>query len=126
MSIGVPSDQIADVAEIDARVSSTLFPDRGTANADPIRTYVFTESEDVIKPSVTLFDNGYFSFTFSGISSYLGMGTYETENNRLTLHTDDGSFIYVFDMVEDHLEFDADASSKQLWFSNLYNGAILE
>lgn len=126
LSISAPSNQITDVTKLDARVSSTLFPDRGTANADPIRTYVFTESEDIIKPCVTLFDNGWFSFTFSGISSYLGFGSYEIENDRLILHTDDGSFIYVFDIVEDHLEFDAKASSAQLWFSKLYDGAILE
>jgi len=126
LSIAVPADQLKDVTEYEVRVSSTLFPDRGTANANPIRSYVFTESEDIIKPSVTLFDNGMFSFTFSGISSYLGMGTYEIENDRLTLHTDDGRFTYVFDMVEDLLEFDAAASSDMLWFSKLYDGAILE
>ena len=126
LSISVPTDQLRDVEECEAHISSTLFPDRGTANATPIRTYIFTGSEDIIKPSVTLFDNGVFSFTFSAISSYLGIGTYEIENDRLTLHTDDGQFTYVFDMVEDHLEFDAAASSEILWFSKLYDGAILE
>ena len=126
LSIAVPTDQLRDVEEYEAYVSSTLFPDRGTANATPIRAYVFTESEDIIKPSVTLFDNGLFSFTFSAVSSYLSTGTYEMENDRLTLHTDDGKFTYVFDMVEDHLEFDTDASSEMLWSSKLYDGAVLE
>lgn len=126
LSVAIPTDQLSDVTEYDVQVSSTLFPDRGTANANPIRTYVFTESEDIIKPNVTLFDNGLFSFNFSAISSYFGTGPYEMQNNRLTLYTDDGEFIYVFDIVDDHLEFDAEASSEQLWFSNLYDGAVLK
>lgn len=85
-----------------------------------IRSYTFQES------CVALYDTGAFSFTFSLISSYLGYGAYEIENDRLTLHTSDGQFTYVFDMVDDTLVFDAGASSKETWFSDLYDGAVLK
>lgn len=91
-----------------------------------IRSYTFQESKDTIKPCVALYDNGAFSFAFSVISSYLGYGAYEIDNDRLTLHTSDGKFTYVFDMVDDTLVFDADASSKLTWFSGLYDGAVLQ
>lgn len=91
----------------------------------PIKHYVFEESEDFMKPAVTLMEDGRFSFMFSMISSYIGIGTYEIKDDRLTLHTDDGKFVYVFDIVEDTIVFDAEASSELVWFSGLYDGAVM-
>ncbi len=89
------------------------------------RVYEFNDSEDIMKTSgIVLNDNGTFSLTFSPISSYLGYGTYKIEDNRLILNTDDGNYTYVFDMVDDTLVFDADASSEQLWFSNITDGSV--
>lgn len=125
MAIGVPKEQVFDVAEVIVRVSSTHCPDRGTESAELIRAYMFEESTDVIKPSIALFDDGTFQFTFSALSSYLGYGYYEIEGKQLTLNTSDGKYHYVFDMIEKDLIFDAEASSVQTWSSGLYDGAIM-
>ncbi len=98
----------------------------GGLDVEPIRVYVFEESEDVVKPSVALYENGEFSFTFSALSSYLGHGTYEISDNRMILKTDDGNYQYVFEMVDDALVFDADNSSSQTWFSGIYDGAVFK
>ena len=94
--------------------------------AVPIRSYTFRDTEEPIQPTVSLFDDGTFSFTFSVISSYWGRGSYDLENDRLTLRTDDGMYVYVFDVTDDAILFDAGDSSQQLWFSGLYDGAVLE
>lgn len=94
--------------------------------AVPTHSYTFRDTEEPIQPTVSLFDDGTFSFTFSVISSYWGRGSYELENDRLTLRTDDGMYVYVFDVTDDAILFDAGDSSQQLWFSGLYDGAVLE
>jgi hypothetical protein len=125
IAVEVSNEDISSIASVDSYISSTHHPDSGTVNANLIRTYVFKESEDFTKSaSVSLFDNGKFSFTFSPISSYIGFGQYEIDKDRLTLNTDDGKFTYVFDMVDDTLVFDAPASSKQTWFSGIYDRAV--
>lgn len=98
----------------------------GSLDSEPIRVYVFEESEDVVKPSVALYENEEFSFTFSAISNYWGHGTYEINDNHMILKTDDGSYQYVFEMVSDALVFDADDSSSQTWFSGIYDGAVFK
>jgi len=97
----------------------------GHPEVAPVKTYVFQESKEPVKPSVSLYEDGTFSFGFSLFSSYIGFGQYEIEGNRLTLRTDDGKFIYCFDMVEDTIVFDGEASSDMLWFSGIYDGAVL-
>lgn len=88
--------------------------------------YVFDESEDVMKPCVALRENGQFSFTFSAISSYIGVGEYEMTDDRLILRTDDGQFVYTFDIAGDTIVFDAENSSDVTWFSGLYDGAVMK
>jgi len=98
----------------------------GSLDSEPIRVYVFEESEDVVKPSVALYENEEFSFTFSAISNYWGHGTYEINDNHMILKTNDGSYQYVFEMVDDALVFVADDSSSQTWFSGIYDGAVFK
>lgn len=125
--IGIPNEDVKDITAVDARISSVNYPDSGTANAALIKRYVFSDSQEaVIKPSFSLYDNGVFTFTFSGYSSYYGVGTYDLENNRLTLKTDDGQYIYCFDAVNNTMVFDAAASSDALWHSDLYDGCVFE
>lgn len=126
VAISLSKEDTADITRIDAHISSTQFPNRGTANAEIKRVYAFKESEEIIKPVVTLYDNGMFQFTFSAVSSYIGFGEYILENDKLTLNTDDGKFTYVFDVVNDNLVFDAENSSEMLWFSDMYDGCIFE
>lgn len=123
MAIGVPTDQISGIPEINARISSVYDPGREKPVGELWKTYVFAEGNGT---RLSLYDSGEFTFTFSLISSYWGYGAYEIENSRLTLRTDDGTYTYVFDMVGDALVFDADASSEQTWFSGLYDGAVLQ
>ncbi|MBE6771115.1 MAG: hypothetical protein E7547_03100 [Ruminococcaceae bacterium] len=136
VSVRVSKEDIADAEKIDALISSVQYPNRGTANATLIRTCVFEDSKGIIKPSISLYDNGMFQFTFSAYSSYIGVGNYTIEKNRMILNTDDGKFTYVFDMVEKddddpkystaHGEmkfvFDAEHSSEMLWMSDIYDG----
>ncbi|MDD6034309.1 MAG: hypothetical protein PUC47_12690 [Oscillospiraceae bacterium] len=96
------------------------------AVAVPTHSYTFRDTEELVQPIVSLFDDGTFTFSFSAVSSYWGHGSYELENDRLTLRTDDGMYIYVFDVADDAILFDAGDSSRQLWFSGLYDGAVLE
>ncbi|MBP7175800.1 MAG: hypothetical protein KBA53_06235 [Thermoclostridium sp.] len=91
------------------------------------REYRFDDSEDIMKTAgVILNEDGTFTFHFSPLSSYLGYGTYRFYNNRLTLNTDDGYYTYVFDMVEDTLVFDADASSERVWMSGITDGSVFK
>lgn len=110
---------MGDVTEI-AVYEEGVFPSGAL-----VKRYEFTESEGPIKPTIALFDDGTFQFIFSGLSSYIGIGTYAANDDRLILHTDDGKYVYVFDMVDNTLVFDAQASSEMLWYSDLYDGAVL-
>ena len=136
VAIRVSKEDTADVEKTDALISSVQYPNRGTANAKLIRTCVFEDSKEIIKPSISFYNNGTFQFTFSGYSSYIGVGTYTINKNKMTLNTDDGKFTYVFDIVEKDendpktssaegetkLVFDAENSSDMLWYSDMYDG----
>ena len=92
---------------------------------DPIRVYAYRDSENIMLPSVTLYEDNTFTFSFSTVSSYIGIGTYTVEDDVLTLNTDDGNYTYTFIMKDDTLIFDAERSSKTLWYSGLKDGAVL-
>lgn len=62
-------------------------------------------------PSLSLFDDGTFGFSYDVLSSYLAYGTYETEGDRLTAVTSDGKSHYVFREVEGTYIFVQDESS---------------
>ncbi len=125
--MNVENKDIKDVQSVVAYVSSFHYPDSGTSTAAAIKQYTFKESEEkLLKPCFTLFDNGKFTFMFSGISSYLGVGEYDLENGRLTLKTDDGQFVYCFDEVDGKMIFDGKKSSEMVWFSGMYDGCVFE
>ncbi len=94
-------------------------------NGKTVRRYRFTGTEPMESASVVLYEDGKFDFVFSPLSSYLGHGHYTPDGSRLTLYTIDGAFTYVFDVKEDTLVFDADASSDMVWFSGLVDGSVL-
>ena len=80
----------------------------------------------LMAPSVTLQEDSSFWFSFSPISSYIGHGTYSIRDGRLVLPTDDGRFIYYFDIRDNNtLAFDAQSSSEMTWFSELRDGELL-
>lgn len=92
----------------------------------PLRTYMFAESEDVIKPSVTLEDQNKFSFTFSALSSYIASGTYEMNGDHLLLKTDDGRYQYLFVIQDKAIVYDAKNSSSLPWYVDIPDGAIFK
>ena len=138
IAISVSKEATSDITEINAKISSTQYPNRGTANAKLIRSCVFIDSKQSIKPTVSFFDNGMFHFVFSPLSSYIGVGSYSVENNRMILKTDDGKYTYVFYIVEKDigdpitstadgetkLVFDAHKSSDMLWYSDIEDGSV--
>ncbi len=95
------------------------------------RVYMWRESDSVVKPSVALLENNRFHFTFSSVSSYLGMGTYTIADNILVLNTDDGLYTYTFEVEMEgdainRLIFDAENSSKVTHYGNFEDGDIFE
>lgn len=74
--------------------------------------YKFYDSIDVIEPEITLYGNGEFQFIYSGLSSYIGWGSYILTEDTLTLPTSDGMYVYVFDVTSEGFRFDAERSSE--------------
>jgi len=92
---------------------------------EPLRVYMWRESaEEVFKPSFVLFDDGTFSMTFSGYSSYAGYGTYTLSEDTLVLNTKDGNYTYTFKVLENGYAFDAANSSDNTHYAKLPDGAV--
>lgn len=68
-------------------------------------------SEEGIAPRVNIGDDG-ISFMYDLLSSYFPVGTYEIEEKRLIMTTDDNLHTYTFEIDGDHLVFQASASSR--------------
>lgn len=90
----------------------------------PIGTYAMQESEEPVKPVVSLEDSNKFTFSYSVLSSYIAIGSYEVDDDNLILRTDDGEYKYVFKIKDDILIFDEKESSKIPSFANVSDGAI--
>lgn len=88
------------------------------------RVYVYRDSENVLPASFTLYEDNTFTFTFSAVSSYIGVGTYRIENDQLILTTDDGNFVYTFTAGDDGYIFDAENSSDMIWFADFQDGSV--
>lgn len=89
------------------------------------RIYIMNESDEVIKPTVTLKDNE-FTFFYSALSSEITKGTYEIDGDKLILKTDNGQKQYVFKIDNDTLIFNANESSKLPDYANIPDGAVFE
>jgi len=92
----------------------------------PLRNYVYEESSNITKPTIILEKNKKFQFTFSELSSYIGVGTYKISDGRIELDTDDGQYKYFFDIVNETLVFDAGSSSTEMWYSDMKDGAVFK
>lgn len=91
------------------------------------RVYAYRESDSVVKPSISLFEGNRFQFTFSAVSSYLGVGTYTIYDDILVLNTDDGKYRYTFRIDGENIDrliFDAEASSENIHFGDFEDGAV--
>lgn len=125
IAVNIPNKEygIDEAERIDVELVATI--NESTESSKILAQYVFVESEDVLKPTVTLYENGRFMFTFAAISSYIGFGNYKIENDRLMLYTDD-LHKYYFDIDVDKLIFDAEVSSTYLWYSDIKDGSVFK
>ncbi|MDO4549277.1 MAG: hypothetical protein Q4D04_14395 [Clostridia bacterium] len=127
ISVAVPKADITDCTGYDAYICATVNPDAVFPSGNLLRTYAYDGDDNPMHTAaVSLYDSGEFIFTFSPISSYFGYGTYTMKDDRLTLQTDDGNYIYVFDIVNDTLVFDGGASSSNTGYSGFTDGAIFD
>lgn len=89
-----------------------------------LRKYSFQESDDIVPASVTLMEDNKFQFIFSAMSSYICMGSYSVDGDKLLLNADEGGFYYTFNITADGLVFDAENSSDNLWFADFTDGSV--
>lgn len=124
MALQINDDSIQDVTTFNIQVDTWAKLDGVVGDSEVIAAYTHKDSKGVNAPAVTLYEDGEFTFFFSAISSYFGYGTYQMDESTLTLRTNDGRFLYTFDIVEDTLVFDSENSSEALWFSNIEDGDV--
>ena len=74
--------------------------------------YGYKDSVDLGMPTIILHKNGTCQFTYSELSSYMAIGTYELTDKTLTIETFDGDNVYVFEVQGTNFVFDASKSSK--------------
>ena len=75
-------------------------------------TYTFDGDDLFSSASVSLGTDGKFMLSFSPISSYLGIGDYTVEGNRLILPLEGMNEKYVFKIRGETLVFDGKASTE--------------
>lgn len=92
----------------------------------PAGNYIMQESEEPSKPTVSLEDGNRFTFTYSLLSSYYAVGSYEIDDGNLILKTDDGEYKYVFKIKDNTLIFNAKESSEIPSYANVPDGAAFE
>ncbi|MBR5452712.1 MAG: hypothetical protein IKV54_01400, partial [Clostridia bacterium] len=73
LSVPVKNEDIKGVTTITASIIIPASYDQ-IPSGDIKSQYVFKDTQDVIMPSLVLFDNNKFRFTYSGLSSYLAIG----------------------------------------------------
>jgi hypothetical protein len=89
-------------------------------------TYIMQESEEPSKPTVSLENGNRFTFTYSLLSSYYAVGSYEIDDGSLILKTDDGEYKYVFKIKDNTLIFNEKESSEIPSYANVPDGAVFE
>lgn len=103
--------------------SNTL---KTTVQNIPVGTYIMRESKETSKPIVLLKDGNRFTFTYSLLSSYYAVGSYEIDDGNLILMTGDGEYKYVFRIKDNTLIFNAKESSEIPSYANVPDGAVFE
>lgn len=95
-----------------------------TEQSMPLGAYVMEESEDVLKPYLVLKENNEFSFTYSPLSGYFNIGSYEESDGKLILDTRDSEYKYVFKIEGKDLIFNLKESLEMPTDADLPDGAI--
>lgn len=124
IALQVSAEYIQEVSGFDILVEPETKVDGTTSDSEVLAAYTYKDSKGAMAPSVTLYEDGEFTFFFSAYSSYIGYGIYKMDEDTLTLRTDDGRFLYTFVIVEDTLVFDGENSSEALWYSNITDGSV--
>ncbi len=116
----ISKDRLGEIEKVSAFVNP-----ESTEYSDDLYSVTYTfkaSSNEIVKPSFTLYENGKFVFTFHPSSSYIGQGTYETDGDTLTLTTDEG-FIYCFKKKNGAYFFNAENSCDEFFMSDIKDGS---
>ncbi len=74
--------------------------------------FTYADSPDYISPTLSLnFKDNTFIFSYSAFSSYIPMGSFTIQNDRLIAKTDDEKYTYIFSRHPDGWAFAEDPSS---------------
>ena len=91
------------------------------------------QNGEKIAPVITInIDDKSFLFSYDVLSSYINIGTYEINDNILTVTTSDEKYHYVFEIVDENtLSFLEEQSSKITVFDTAFsvvpqNGAVFQ
>jgi len=88
-----------------------------------IGIYEFSGTKEPLNPFVSLKENSEFTFVYSGLSSYIPVGTYEIDKNNLILKTDNGEYKYIFKIENNTIVFNKEESSPIL-VSSIKDGDV--
>lgn len=117
--------QLADVNNIEAFISETVFIPDEKIEGNILGNYVFKDSyTEIYQPNFTIYDNGSFVFEFTPFSSYYCTGTYARNGDKLILYTRDGLYTYAFTEINGEYIFDAENSSSNLWNTDITDGSV--
>jgi len=124
MCVSLSKDDVSKAEAVSAYLTKRNDPE-GTLMNFPVASYVYTASEETVKPGFHLCKDGSFQATFSALDSTVYDGTYSTLDNKLVLTSYDGTCIYTFRIEGDNVVFDKEHSSDIL-FKTVPDGAVFE
>ena len=111
---GCRNQELQENNPVQEETALTVETDETFEGKESIKTYTLVSDEtDLPLPTLTLDqEEGTFSFAYDVLSSYLAVGTYGINGDKVELTTEDGTFHYTFYSAdEDTLRFSADESS---------------
>ena len=112
LSYNKPAFWLIIAAVVACAITAVCFLTNPPAAVKHATVYEYKSSADPTAPSITLKDDGTFSFTYSSLISYFATGKYEMSSDTLTLKADDGKSVYIFSKKDDKYIFNAAKSSK--------------
>ena len=111
---GCRNQELQENNPVQEETALTVETDETFEGKESTKIYTLVSEEtDLPLPTLTLDqEEGTFSFSYDVLSSYLAVGTYGINGDKVELTTEDGTFHYTFYSAdEDTLRFSADESS---------------